>query len=480
MDWLKRLFAIIINWFAPSAKPQRSAPASTPRNVVIEDSDVEPVVNVAPVMVADEPEPPREPVKEPASVATEPAAAQHIPVKEAVAETQPENPNRYTPLNPLPTLARYQKPEPGIMHSIRKPVAAMTLLASSFMPAQSQNRPKVTQTPSQPGITQQAQDTEVLRFGMYNNPKVEELQKKLNRAKFDCGKPDGDFGTRTKRAVIRLQKWAKITPDGEYGKDSKIALDKRLAEIEALAQNSNPLPEKNSEIKTQPKIKRENPALPKTPAEVPFSPQNIVLVAGHSDKDPGALGEDGTKERELTIEYAKRFKTMAEEAGHKVTILSENSSLYGKDDHGKTTKDRAFTDVARRAADQNPDVILYLHFDASAKSSSRGARVMAAENSNKDSLRLVDHAAQQLSKGMKFPPHGFAGISISSAIANRLKKPTRIALVEGGFLTNPHELAELKTLDHQQQFCSKLLKAVESSHPQQTQLASNARQGTVR
>lgn len=53
---------------------------------------------------------------------------------------------------------------------------------------------------------------------------VEALQTRLNTLKFDCGKVDGEFGTKTEKAVEAFQKAAGINVDGQFGKESFKAL----------------------------------------------------------------------------------------------------------------------------------------------------------------------------------------------------------------------------------------------------------------
>ena len=53
-----------------------------------------------------------------------------------------------------------------------------------------------------------------------NCSEVKALQILLNGLGFDCGKADGDFGTKTHDAVIKFQKSRKLDADGIVGKDT--------------------------------------------------------------------------------------------------------------------------------------------------------------------------------------------------------------------------------------------------------------------
>ena len=54
---------------------------------------------------------------------------------------------------------------------------------------------------------------------------VRELQERLIALGYDCGKPDGKFGTKTKNAVVRFQTDAGLDPDGVVGQKTWKALD---------------------------------------------------------------------------------------------------------------------------------------------------------------------------------------------------------------------------------------------------------------
>lgn len=57
-------------------------------------------------------------------------------------------------------------------------------------------------------------------------PDVVLLQDALKMAGFNCGTSDGDFGPRTERAVMELQRWSdgELTVDGVFGNEAKAYL----------------------------------------------------------------------------------------------------------------------------------------------------------------------------------------------------------------------------------------------------------------
>ena len=78
----------------------------------------------------------------------------------------------------------------------------------------------------------------VLKNGM-SGTDVKELQEKLIRLGYDCGRwgADGDFGDATEQAVKAFQKKMKLDPDGIFGPKSLDALERAMAKLDKPATN---------------------------------------------------------------------------------------------------------------------------------------------------------------------------------------------------------------------------------------------------
>ncbi|WP_308809807.1 peptidoglycan recognition protein family protein [Archangium lansingense] len=62
-------------------------------------------------------------------------------------------------------------------------------------------------------------------------PDVQRLQSVLTRLGYLSGKADGDFGPKTKQALLRFQRDWRLTADGEYGPRTRAALLKALVPV---------------------------------------------------------------------------------------------------------------------------------------------------------------------------------------------------------------------------------------------------------
>jgi N-acetylmuramoyl-L-alanine amidase len=122
-----------------------------------------------------------------------------------------------------------------------------------------------------------------------------------------------------------------------------------------------------------------------------------VLDAGHGGKDPGAVGANGTMEKNITLQMAKELKRLLEAGGrYKVILTREEDKLLAL---------RQRMDVARGAA---ADLFISIHADHIEKTSLRGASVytlsenasdaeaakLAARENKEDLITGVDLSSQ--------------------------------------------------------------------------------------
>jgi N-acetylmuramoyl-L-alanine amidase len=106
----------------------------------------------------------------------------------------------------------------------------------------------------------------------------------------------------------------------------------------------------------------------------------IVLDAGHGGKDPGAVGANGTMEKDITLKMATELKRLLESGGRYKVVLTR--------DEDKLLALRQRIDVARAAG---ADLFISLHADHIEETSLRGASVYTlSENaSDAEAARLA-------------------------------------------------------------------------------------------
>ena len=160
----------------------------------------------------------------------------------------------------------------------------------------------------------------------------------------------------------------------------------------------------------------------------------IVIDAGHGGKDPGAIASDGTKEKDLNLDVAKKLEKYLKAMGFN-TIMSRN--------------DDAFIELGGRTelANQNyADFFMSIHFNAFSKTSN-GIETLYYPNEVNEDYTISNRKIAEIFHREILETTKRASRGISSrpnlVVLNKTMMPAILA--ELGFLTNPEELALAKT-----------------------------------
>lgn len=160
----------------------------------------------------------------------------------------------------------------------------------------------------------------------------------------------------------------------------------------------------------------------------------VVIDAGHGGKDPGAVASDGTKEKDLNLDVAKKLEKHLKAMGFS-TIM--------------TRKDDTFIELANRpglANNNYADFFMSIHFNAFSKTSN-GIETLYYPNEVNDDYTLNNRKIAEIfhTEVIKATKRGSRGINPrpNLQVLNKSKMPAILA--ELGFITNPEELALAKT-----------------------------------
>lgn len=176
----------------------------------------------------------------------------------------------------------------------------------------------------------------------------------------------------------------------------------------------------------------------------------IVVDPGHGGPDGGTIGTDGTEEADLNLAIAKLLKKEGEKRGMQITLTRENKEgLYAADNLEKRwsklddMKQRKIKMEARAA-----DAAISLHMNSFPTDTTvRGAQVFYPETGSADVLddskSLAESIQNSLNAGLK---NSRERTHMEKGDVFLLENPTvPIVLIECGFLSNPEDLAHLKT-----------------------------------
>lgn len=216
----------------------------------------------------------------------------------------------------------------------------------------------------------------------------------------------------------------------------------------------------------------------------------IVVDAGHGGKDPGCIGRNGTKEKNVVLSVAKKLKTKLDAAGFK-TYLTRSDDRYLK------LAERASIGEKRKA-----DLFISLHANANPSRSMKGFSIytLSEKASDEEAQKLADaenaadkidvsgfeqfskdirialsalqqHAVAEMSeeyangcakafKGQKITQQ--PGPDVRHAPFAVLRSTVPGALLELGHLSNATEEKLLTSASHQDKLVNAIVKSVKS------------------
>ncbi|MFI0401136.1 MAG: N-acetylmuramoyl-L-alanine amidase [Thiolinea sp.] len=218
----------------------------------------------------------------------------------------------------------------------------------------------------------------------------------------------------------------------------------------------------------------------------------VAIDPGHGGHDPGAIGKQGTQEKDVVLAVAKKLKARINGAAGMRAVLTRSDDRY--------VDLRERTEIARR---NNADLFISIHADANNRAnlhgssvyilsengaSSEAARLLAdSENSYElrlGNVRLAGNSDKIASILLDLSQNATMDRSLSlakrtlrelSSVSNPLRPQVESAsfvvlkapeipsmLVETAFISNAAEEQRLRSPDYQQQLADAIFKGVRS------------------
>lgn len=165
-----------------------------------------------------------------------------------------------------------------------------------------------------------------------------------------------DLKTAVKPSVFQLQ------PLGQYG--HRLVVDLYPAQAGAPAHAATPIPTADIPAK---------PAKPGVPQYVRLI--TVAIDAGHGGEDPGALGANGSREKDITLALAKKLKQKIDAQENMRAVLTRDGDYFvplGQ----RVVKARAL----------KADLFMSIHADAFIKPHARGSSVFALSENGATSV----------------------------------------------------------------------------------------------
>ena len=106
----------------------------------------------------------------------------------------------------------------------------------------------------------------------------------------------------------------------------------------------------------------------------------IVIDAGHGGKDPGAIGYSGLKEKEVTLDIARKLKAILSNKGIQVTMTRRNDQFISLEDRAKISNN------------SKSDLFVSIHANAAHTKGVKGFEVFCLRSPDYETKREIQEA----------------------------------------------------------------------------------------
>lgn len=177
----------------------------------------------------------------------------------------------------------------------------------------------------------------------------------------------------------------------------------------------------------------------------------IIIDAGHGGLDGGAIGIDGTAEKDINLSIAIKLNEIISSYGYKTRMVRiEDISVHDTD--ADTVREKKVSDIHNRTAlmDEYKNCIyVSIHQNKYESGSIWGAQTFYSPNDESSKI-LADFIQKSIVQNIQ--PNNKRVIKPSGTSIYVLYNATKPAvMVECGFLSNANELSQLKDENYQTQ-----------------------------
>jgi N-acetylmuramoyl-L-alanine amidase len=155
-----------------------------------------------------------------------------------------------------------------------------------------------------------------------------------------------------------------------------------------VKKQSETLAEPQFQTQKTPTISALQNSIPKAkPASMIIKEKPVIVIdAGHGGQDPGALGKNGTREKDITLRYATELKRALENTGKFRVVLTRTEDVF--------VPLNARVARARRA---KGDILISLHADSHPNSETKGFSVytLSEERGEREVKKLIEKSDQE-------------------------------------------------------------------------------------
>ena len=175
----------------------------------------------------------------------------------------------------------------------------------------------------------------------------------------------------------------------------------------------------------------------------PVLKQTVIIDAGHGGDDGGAIGIDGTVEKNINLDIALKLEKLLKFYGFDV-IMTRTEDIMTCDDGLDSLRKRKVSDIHNRfdILEKNPDaVFISIHQNKFEDNSQHGTQVFYSGNN--DESKLFAESIQNSIVSVLQPDNSRVVKKSGSGIYLLYHAKLPAVLVECGFISNPAEVKKL-------------------------------------
>lgn len=192
-------------------------------------------------------------------------------------------------------------------------------------------------------------------------------------------------------------------------------------------------------------------------------PYTVVIDAGHGAPDGGAVGINGSLEKDLNLQVSLKLREILESRGVRVIMTrSDDNSIC--DSNAKTLHEMKVSDMKKRLSIINSsetDLFLSIHMNSYTSEKSTGLHLFYPVN-HPETQALADKMSKNISEitGAKSHP-----VKVASDTLYLMKNPNPPGiLIECGFISNPNEEKLLNDDKYQAQLAFAIANALKDEY----------------
>lgn len=176
--------------------------------------------------------------------------------------------------------------------------------------------------------------------------------------------------------------------------------------------------------------------------------KTVIIDPGHGGEDCGAIGADGTYEKDVNLKIAELMRIQLEERGYTVVMTrTEDKMLYSEDENIKGM--RKLSDLKNRCkiASEHPDAILIsVHMNSFGAEKYSGLQVYYTPK-NDDSRNLAQSVQTKVRTEVQ--QENNRAVKSGENLYILEHSPITSIIVECGFLSNAEECRKLSEKEYQ-------------------------------